>query len=95
MVVQLNQQEFEQSLEVLSYTEQMRATQWKISRKYSTVEIIPITLASADKTLDGYYYSKAVGPVRSARDKDHNMKPEEVTEELKKKIRANIHMSWF
>ena len=29
-------------------------------RKYSTVEIIPITLASADKTLDGYYYSKAV-----------------------------------
>jgi hypothetical protein len=38
-------------------------------RKYSTVEIIPITLASADKTLDGYYYSKAVGPVRSVRDK--------------------------
>ena len=29
-------------------------------RKYSTVEIIAITLASADKTLDGYYYSKAV-----------------------------------
>jgi hypothetical protein len=27
---QLNQQEFEQSLEVLSATEQMRATQWKI-----------------------------------------------------------------
>jgi hypothetical protein len=30
MVVQLNQQEFEQSLEVLWDTEQMRATQWKI-----------------------------------------------------------------
>jgi hypothetical protein len=29
-------------------------------RKYSTVEIIAITLASADKTLDDYYYSKAV-----------------------------------
>lgn len=27
--------------------------------------------------------------------KDHNMKPEEVTEELKNKIRANIHKSWF
>jgi hypothetical protein len=30
MVMQLNQQEFEQSLEVLSATEQMRSTQWKI-----------------------------------------------------------------
>jgi hypothetical protein len=30
MVMQLNQQEFEQSLEVLSATEQMRATRWKI-----------------------------------------------------------------
>jgi hypothetical protein len=30
-------------------------------RKYSTVEIIAITLASADKTLDSYYYySKAI-----------------------------------
>ena len=29
-------------------------------RKYSTIEIIAITQASADKTLDGYYYSKAV-----------------------------------
>ena len=27
--------------------------------------------------------------------KDHNMKPEEMTEELKNKIRANIHKSWF
>jgi predicted small metal-binding protein len=27
--------------------------------------------------------------------KDHYMKPEEVTEELKNKIRANIHKSWF
>lgn len=29
-------------------------------RKYSTIEIIAITLASTDKTLDSYYYSKAV-----------------------------------
>jgi hypothetical protein len=29
-------------------------------RKYSTIEIIAITLASADKILDGYYYTKAV-----------------------------------
>jgi predicted small metal-binding protein len=27
--------------------------------------------------------------------KDHNMKPEEITEDLKSKIRANIHKSWF
>jgi predicted small metal-binding protein len=27
--------------------------------------------------------------------KDHNMKPEEITDELKGKIRANIHKSWF
>lgn len=27
--------------------------------------------------------------------KDHNMKPEEITEELKSKIKANIHKSWF
>jgi hypothetical protein len=29
-------------------------------RKHSTVEIIAITLASADKTIDGYCYSKAI-----------------------------------
>jgi len=27
--------------------------------------------------------------------KDHNMKPEEITEELKGKIKSNIHKSWF
>lgn len=27
--------------------------------------------------------------------KDHGMKPEEVTEELKEKIRTNTHKSWF
>jgi predicted small metal-binding protein len=27
--------------------------------------------------------------------KDHNMKPEEITEELKSKIRSNIHKTWF
>ncbi len=27
--------------------------------------------------------------------RDHNMKPEEITEELKTKIKANIHKSWF
>ncbi len=27
--------------------------------------------------------------------KDHNMKPEEITEDLKSKIRANIHKSIF
>lgn len=27
--------------------------------------------------------------------KDHNMKSEEITEELKEKIRTNTHKSWF
>lgn len=27
--------------------------------------------------------------------KDHGMKPEEITEELKGKIKANTHKSWF
>lgn len=27
--------------------------------------------------------------------KDHNMKPEEITEELKGKIKSNIYKSWF
>ena len=27
--------------------------------------------------------------------KDHSMKPEEITEELKSKIKANIHKSYF
>ena len=27
--------------------------------------------------------------------KDHEMKPEDITEELKGKIKANIHKSWF
>lgn len=26
---------------------------------------------------------------------DHHMKPEEITDELKGKIKANIHKSWF
>jgi predicted small metal-binding protein len=26
---------------------------------------------------------------------DHKMKPEEITEELRTKIKANIHKSWF
>ena len=27
--------------------------------------------------------------------KDHNMKPEDITDELKGKIKSNIHKSWF
>jgi len=27
--------------------------------------------------------------------KDHDMKPEEITDELKSKIKANIHKTWF
>jgi predicted small metal-binding protein len=27
--------------------------------------------------------------------KDHKMKPEEITEELKSEIKSNIHKSWF
>jgi predicted small metal-binding protein len=27
--------------------------------------------------------------------KDHGMKPEDITEELKEKIRSNTHKSWF
>jgi len=27
--------------------------------------------------------------------KDHTMKPEEITDELKSKIKANINKSWF
>lgn len=27
--------------------------------------------------------------------KDHNMKPDDITAELKEKIKSNIHKSWF
>jgi len=64
-------------------------------RKYSIIEIIAITLASADKTLTVTIIPKQLVQCAAHATKGHNMKPEEVTEELKNKIRANIHKSWF
>lgn len=55
ITMELNQQEIEESFGALAASEQMQAKLVENMRKYSPVEIIAITLASADKTLDGYY----------------------------------------
>ena len=36
-----------------------------------------------------------LGKCASHATKDHNMKPEDITDELKGKIKSNIHKSWF
>jgi hypothetical protein len=53
--VDFNQQEIEESFGALTASQQMQARLVKNIQKYSPVEIIAITLASADKTLGGYY----------------------------------------
>ncbi len=55
ITVDFNQQEFEESFGALTASEQMQAKLIENLNKYSPVEIIAITLASADKSLDGYY----------------------------------------
>jgi hypothetical protein len=53
--VDFNQQEIEESFGALTASQQMQARLVENIQKYSPVEIIAITLASADKTLGGYY----------------------------------------
>ena len=52
--LEFTEQEVEESFGMLAANE-MRATLVDNLRKYSPVELIAITLASADKSLDGYY----------------------------------------
>jgi len=55
ITVDFTQQQVEESSGSLTANQQMQANLVENLRKYSPVEIIAITLASADKTLDGYY----------------------------------------
>jgi len=55
ITVDFTQQRVEESFGSLTANQQMQANLVENLRKYSPVEIIAITLASADKTLDGYY----------------------------------------
>jgi hypothetical protein len=55
ITMDFDQQEIEESFGALTASQQMQAKLVENLRKYSPVEIIAITLASADKTLDGYY----------------------------------------
>ena len=60
ITVEMSQSELEQSLGARSARDRMSANLAQNLQKYSPIEIIAITLASADKSLDGYY-SKVVG----------------------------------
>lgn len=60
ITVELNQQELESSFGALAASDELQANMVQNLQKYSPIEIIAITLASADKSLDGYY-SKVVG----------------------------------
>ena len=55
ITVDFTQQQVEESSGSLTANQQMQANLVENLRKYSPVEIIAITLASADKTLNGYY----------------------------------------
>jgi hypothetical protein len=55
ITVDFNQQEIEQSFGALTASQQMQARLVENMQKYSPVEILAITLASADKSLGGYY----------------------------------------
>ncbi len=55
IIVDFNKQEIEESLGALTASEQMQAKLVENLKKYSPVEIVAITLASAYKSLDGYY----------------------------------------
>jgi hypothetical protein len=55
IIVDLTHEEIEESLGALTADQQMQAKLVDNLRKYSPVEIVAITLASADKSLGGYY----------------------------------------
>ena len=55
ITVDFTQEEIEESFGALPASQQMQARLVESLREYSTIEIIAITLASADKSLDGYY----------------------------------------
>ncbi len=55
ITVDFTQEEIKESFGVLTPSQQMQARLVENLREYSTIEIIAITLASADKSLDGYY----------------------------------------
>lgn len=55
ITVDFTQEEIKASFGVLTASQQMQARLVENLREYSTIEIIAITLASADKSLDGYY----------------------------------------
>ena len=55
ITMDFNQQELEKSLGALTANEQMQEKLVENLNKYSPVEIVAITLASADKSLGGYY----------------------------------------
>jgi hypothetical protein len=55
ITVDFTQEEIEESFGALSASQQMQAKLVENLGEYSTIEIIAITLASADKSLAGYY----------------------------------------
>lgn len=55
ITVDFTQQEIEESFGSLTASQQMQTNLIENLRRFSPVEIIAITLASADRTLDGYY----------------------------------------
>jgi hypothetical protein len=55
ITVDFTQTELEESFGALTASQLMQARLVENLREYSTIEIIAITLASADKSLDGYY----------------------------------------
>jgi hypothetical protein len=55
ITVDFTQQEIEESFGALAASQQMQARLEDNLREYSPIEIIAITLASADKSLNGYY----------------------------------------
>lgn len=55
ITVDFTEEEIEESFGALAVNQQMQANLAQNLQKYSPVEIVAITLASADKSLDGYY----------------------------------------
>ena len=55
IAVDFTQEEIEESFGALAASQQMQARLAENLREYSPIEIIAITLASADKSLGGYY----------------------------------------
>jgi len=55
IAVDFTQEEIEESFGALTASQQMQARLVENLKEYSPIEIIAITLASADKSLDGYY----------------------------------------